>query len=276
MNEVQKPQSWQDCDENIKSFVDELVAKLQVSLGSNLVGVYLHGSLAMGSYYRPKSDIDLIVVAESKMSIENRKAVAEVVAKHSQQKPTTGNIELSVITADTAKKIPVPVPFEVHYSTEWHDKILSGDVDYRKTKTDIDLQSHLAYVKQRGVVLQGKPIDEVFGEIDWQVFMAGVIDDFNWIVEDKHILETPFYAVLNICRVLQLVAENIQQVHSKDEGGEWALQNLPEQHHAIIQQALDAYRSPKQVDESQRRTNGETWDKEALLGFRDYARGKQP
>ena len=268
----QKPQSWQTCDQDIKHFVNGLVAKLAATLNDNLTGIYLHGSLAMGSYYPPKSDLDLVVVVENKLSVDERKTIAETIAKHSEQKPTTGNIELSVITADTAKTIPVPVPFEVHYSTEWHDKILSGDVDYAKDKTDIDLQSHLAYIKQRGIVLQGKSIDEVFGEIDWQIFMDGVIDDFNWIIEGEHILETPFYAVLNICRVLQLLAENSQQVHSKDEGGEWALQNLPEQYHAIIQQALDAYRSSKQVDESQRRTNGEVWDKNALLALRDLAK----
>jgi len=271
----QKPQSWQNCDQDVKDFVKELVAKLAAELNDNLTGVYLHSSLAMGSYYRPKSDIDLIVVVENKLNVDKRKTIAETIAKHSEQKPTTGNIELSVITADTAKKIPVPVPFEVHYSTEWHDKILSGDTDYEKDNTDIDLQSHLAYVSQRGVVLQGKPIDEAFGEIDWQIFMDGVIDDFNWIVEDEHILETPFYAVLNICRVLQLLTENNQQVHSKDEGGEWALKNLSEQYHAIIQQALNAYRSSKEVDESQRRTNGEVWDKNALIALRDFAKSSK-
>lgn len=272
MSEPQKPQSWQNCDDDVKSFVNELVAKLQSELGHNLVGVYLHGSLAMGSYYRPKSDIDVIVVVENKLSASKRKSASGTVAKHAELKPTTGNIELSIVLAKTAKTIPVPVLYEVHYSTSLHDKILTGDMDYVKEQTDIDLQSHFAYVIQRGIALYGEPVSEVFGQIDWQIFMDGVIDDFNWIIEDEHILETPFYSVLNICRVLQLLAENSQQVHNKDEGGEWALQNLPEQYHGIIRQALSAYHSTRQVDESQRRTNGETWSKEALLTFRDYAR----
>ena len=126
----------------------------------------------------------------------------------------------------------MPVPFEVHYSSEWHDKILSDDIDYTKNKTDIDLQSHLTYVVQRGICLYGKPINEVFGDINWQIFMEGVLDDFNWIIEDENILETPFYGVLNMCRVLQLAQEDKHLAHSKDEGGEWALQNLPEQFHS--------------------------------------------
>lgn len=276
MEKIPKPQSWQNCDTDIKEFVNELVVKVRSELGENLVGVYLHGSLAMGGYYRPKSDIDMIVVVDKKLADNERESFAQIVAKHAETRPTTGNVELSVILSATAKVIPVPVPFEVHYSSEWHDKILSGDINYTEDKTDIDLQSHLTYVVQRGSCLYGKQINEIFGAIDWQVFMEGVLDDFYWIIEDEHILETPFYGVLNICRVLQVLQEDKQLAHSKDEGGEWALQNLPEQFHDIIQQALDAYRSPKQVDESQRRTNGETWNKEALIAFRDYARSKQP
>ena len=149
MSEIQKPQLWQNCDKDIKDFVNDLVAKLETELGSNLVGIYLHGSLAMGSYYRPKSDIDLIVVVGDKLDVSERKSVARTIAKHAELKPTTGNIELSIVLAETTKTIHVPVPFEIHYSTEWHDKILAGEVDYAKEKTDIDLQSHLAYVKQR-------------------------------------------------------------------------------------------------------------------------------
>ncbi|HDK44919.1 MAG TPA: nucleotidyltransferase domain-containing protein, partial [Actinobacteria bacterium] len=44
------------------SWVESLVAGIADVLGDELVGVYLHGSLAMGGYYRPKSDLDLLIV----------------------------------------------------------------------------------------------------------------------------------------------------------------------------------------------------------------------
>ena len=34
---------------------------------ANVTGVYLHGSLATGSYYRPKSDIDLLIVVPDRL-----------------------------------------------------------------------------------------------------------------------------------------------------------------------------------------------------------------
>lgn len=272
MTTANKAQSWGNCDEDIKQFVLNLVTVLEDQLSNNLIGIYLHGSLAMGCYYRPKSDLDIVVVVQNQIGADTAKSAGMAIARQADKRPTTGNVELSIITADVAKDIPVPVPFEFHYSTEWHEKTLSGDIEYDSSKTDIDLLSHLMYVRQRGVVLTGQPIQEVFGGYDWQHFMDAVIDDFEWILEDEHIVETPFYGVLNICRVLQLISENSKTVHSKDEGGEWGLHNLPEQYHAIVQQALDAYRSSIEVNEEQRRTGGQDWNKNKLLAFRDYAR----
>lgn len=267
-----KAQSWEKCDADIKQFVLDLVNLLESELGDNLIGIYLHGSLAMGCYYRPKSDLDIIVVAQNRIGEDGAKKAGIAIAKQAEKRPTTGNVELSIIIADTAKHIPVPVPFELHYSTEWHDKSLNGDIEYDSSKTDIDLLSHLMYVQQRGIVLSGKPINEVFGKYNWQHFLSAVIDDFEWILEDEHILETPFYGVLNICRVLQLLNEDSRTVHSKDEGGEWGLENLPVEFRPLIRKALDVYRSSNEVNEALRRTGGQVWDKDSLLAFRDYAK----
>lgn len=275
MLDTPKPQSWDNCDEDIKSFIDKLVAKLKSYLDNNLVGIYLHGSLAIGSYYRPKSDIDLLVVVHNKLKPPEREIIAKIIAEHSLSRPTVGDAELSIILTETAKHIPVPVPFEVHYSSKLYEDIMFGNIDYIQDNFDTDLQAHLTWVIQRGVCLMGKPIKETFGNIDWQIFWDGVLDDYQWIISDENILETPFYGVLNICRTLQFFEEQSQELHSKDEGGEWALKNLPREYHPIIQQALDAYRSPKQVDKLERRTNGEVWDREKLLAFRDYAKARE-
>ncbi|TMV46254.1 DUF4111 domain-containing protein [Paenibacillus mesophilus] len=250
----------------------KLVERLRKELDDRLEGVYLHGSLATGSYYRPKSDFDMIVVADGKLEAGLAESVGIAIAEEAETRPTVGNVELSVITADTARQVPKAMPYEVHYSTNWHEKIMNREVDYDGERTDPDLLSHLTYVAKRGICLYGKPIREVFSTVEWLHFMESVLDDFTWIVEDDHIVETPFYGVLNICRVLQLTSEDGENVYSKDEGGEWGLSHLPEQFHPIIRQALDMYRSSEPVSEEQRRRGGKEWDEAALHAFRDYAK----
>lgn len=270
--QMSKAQSWHTCDEDIRDFILALLELLRESLSDNWVGVYLHGSLAMGSYYRPKSDIDLLIVVKGQLPDSLAKAAAQAVALHSDKRPTTGDIEIGAITQDTAKQLPNPMPFEFHYSSMWHDDILNDRVTYDSAKTDVDLNACVMYVVKRGITLSGRPIAEVFGQPDWKVFKEAILDDFNWIVENENILETPFYGVLNICRVLQTCEENTEEPKSKDEGGEWALQNLPARFHPLIQQALDVYRSAQPIDEGQRRTGGVRWVSQQLLEFRDFAK----
>lgn len=267
-------QRWPDCDEDIKAFTTKLVEELEGLLRDRLTGIYLHGSLAMGSYYRPKSDIDLIVVIDTVLDAAMAEAVGVAVAARAGERPTVGSIELSVITAGAARRVPVPTPYEVHYSSEWHDRIMRREVDYTNPRTDPDLPSHLMYVVQRGIRLAGKQIPEVFGPVEWRHFMASVLADCQWILEGDHILETPFYGVLNICRVLQLLSENRQKVYSKDEGGEWGLAHLPSPYRPLIRQALAVYRSSDVVTEESRKIGGAVWDQDQLLDFRNYARAQ--
>ena len=52
------PQSWPNCDKAIYAYINGFVELLKSKLADTLVGVYLHGSLAMNSYFPPKSDME--------------------------------------------------------------------------------------------------------------------------------------------------------------------------------------------------------------------------
>ena len=267
-----RPQSWQNCDTDIREFIQEVVSSTATVLGEELTGVYLHGSLAMGSYYRPKSDIDLLVVVKSSLGTDSRKEIAELFASLAERRPTVGNLEASVVTNQAVKDFRHPCPFEVHYSSEWHEKIKQGTVDFSENNTDADLASHVLYVVKRGITLDGQEIEDVFSPISWSYFVASILDDFDWIVTDENILKTPFYSILNICRVIQTLSQKEQNVFSKDEGGEWGLRMVPAQYKESIEKALLVYRSSRELTYSQRRQGGVSWDKKQLLKLRDYAR----
>jgi predicted nucleotidyltransferase len=57
----------------------DFVSKLSEMLGSNLVGVYLHGSLAMGCFNPHASDIDVLVITQRRVG---RKKLQQT-ARHS-------------------------------------------------------------------------------------------------------------------------------------------------------------------------------------------------
>ena len=61
-HESGRPQHWSVADQDLRQWVDAIFGRLGQLDG--VVAVYLHGSLAMGSYFRPKSDVDLLVIVE--------------------------------------------------------------------------------------------------------------------------------------------------------------------------------------------------------------------
>lgn len=80
-----RAQSWETGDGDLRSFVLASVDAVGRQLGgAGFVGAYLHGSLAMGPFYRPKSDLDLLLVVDQALSTDDRRAVAyRLAAEHS-------------------------------------------------------------------------------------------------------------------------------------------------------------------------------------------------
>ena len=59
---------------------------------------------------------------------------------------------------------------------------------------------------------------------------------------------------------------------SKDESGQWALANLPAEHHAVVSAALECYRSEAVEPATLRRCHGHRLQEQQLLSIADWAR----
>ena len=266
------PQKWPTCGNELKQYIFQFCDLLEHSLGELIIGIYLHGSLAMGSYYSPKSDMDIIAVISQKLDAKHADDLLFEIALFSECRPTVGDIEFSVITLLSAHTVPNPMPYEIHYSSYWHDQIIKRAVHYNEDQFDSDLFAHLTCLKKRGVCLIGMPIADVFGDVNWNDFMFAVLDDLKWILEDENILESPYYCILNICRVFQLLVTKTQNSFSKDEGAMWGLTYFPPNFTSLIKAALMVYHSDAIIEEVNRKRGGVEWNHANLLTFRDYAR----
>ena len=270
-------QRWDGCDADVRAFAERVAAALRTALrtalGDSLAGIYLHGSLATGCYYRAKSDIDLLAVVRERLDADTRRRLSHLLLALSDARPTTGDLELSVVLERDARAFAHPMPYELHFGESLKEAIRRGEMDYAiADRHDRDLAAHCTVVRARGVALAGPPPAEMFGPVPPEAFLDAVLDDFAWIAEGDHILESPFYATLNACRVLQLLAEGGGGVvANKEEGALWALAHLPAEHHPVIRRALDCYRSASPVTPESRRTGGVEWGADALRAFRDYA-----
>ena len=264
---------WGACDPTIREWVEEVCGALASELGGNHVGTYLHGSLASGSFFPPKSDVDVLFVAEEPLAPDARRRFARTAVEVTRERPILGGLECSVVLRDDLERRVHPMPFEAHFGEDHVREILEDRVDWATNRTDGDLASHVQAICEFGTVLSGPPVPAVFRPPRRADFLDSIRADSDWIVEDEHILASPFYGVLNLARVLWVlegVSERI--VPSKEEAGEWLLEEAPEEHRAVLLMALDTYRDGSPVRPEDRRSGGRSWPRGALLRFRDWAR----
>ena len=220
----------------INIFVDRSKDILQ----DNLVGIYLHGSSVMGCFNPEKSDIDLIIVVNDKMSDVTKKAYMDMVVDLNVYAPAKG-IEMSIVRKEICDPFVYPTPFELHFSA-MHLKWYRADPeDYilKMNGTDKDLAAHFTIIRKRGKCLYGLLIEDVFAEVPKADYMDSIWNDIAEAPEE--ITENTMYLTLNLARVLAFAKDGL--VLSKKEGGEWGLKNIPEEYHPLIEDALSEYRS---------------------------------
>ena len=222
----------------VDNLINSFVECSKDILWDNLVGVYLHGSLAMGCFNPQRSDIDLIIVVSEPLSDLIKKEYLDMVVEHNAKGPKKG-IEMSVVLKKACKPFIYPTPFELHFSAGYLDWYKENPDDYiREMKgTDKDLAAHFTIINKRGKCLFGLPINEVFAEVPATDYMDSIWYDVEHAKKDiKHY---PMYLTLNLARVLAYKEEGL--VLSKKEVAEWAIDKLPNEYHRLIRNALSDY-----------------------------------
>lgn len=218
----------------VEKILENIAEKYEEILGDNLVGIYLHASLAMGCY-TDNSDIDFLVVVNKSLDFETKRELIDSII-HLDSLPKKG-LEMSIILKKYAKEFIYPTPFELHYSDYHRDNYLTNHNYICGGIEDKDLAAHMTVIIHRGICLYGKEIKEVFSNIPRRYYIDSIRTDIEEATNE--IIENPIYITLNLCRVLYYLKES--SICSKFEGGEWGLKIIPIQYKKIVHDALKVY-----------------------------------
>lgn len=94
-----------------QSLLNKIVDKSIKIFKENLIGIYLHGSLAMGCFNPDKSDIDLIIVIRNNITDIQKLQFMNHIVEVNKIAPGKG-IELSIVKEEYCKNFLYPTPFE--------------------------------------------------------------------------------------------------------------------------------------------------------------------
>lgn len=223
-----------------QKLINGFIVMCQNVLQNQLTGIYLHGSMAMGCFNPDRSDIDIVVIVEDSITYEQKYSLMGQIVSLNMNAPAKG-LEISFIKKEYCKPFVYPTPFELHFSPMHLQWFYDSPKDYihKMNGEDKDLAAHFMIINKYGIRLCGKEISEVFGTVPREYYIESIWQDIE--NAQRNILDNPVYVILNLCRVLAYIKD--QLVLSKVKGGEWGLAYLEKEHHALILQTLLCYKS---------------------------------
>lgn len=197
-------------------------------LGTSLLAVYLHGSLALGRFQEAGSDLDLLILTDRKLPRGERLAAARDLLDL-DRRPCP--LELSALSVGDLRPWRHPALCQFHYSGAWTDHyraLLSGacadsfllDTDF----PDPDIACHVRLTRERGIPLYGPPPQTLLPEVPEADFWQSIRAD----IEDCDLL--------TLARVLSY--KRLGRIVSKYDAGLWAMDIVPEALRGLLEDAL--------------------------------------
>src|SRR5262245_14960305 len=223
-------------DPRSAGYVSTVATRLAAILGSELVGLYLHGSAVLGGFSRARSDIDLLAVTSAGIAEHAKRGIAEALSPRALPCPAAA-MELSVVTRASAMAAAPAPAFELHIATgpDFNVRIVDG----RDHPGDPDLLLHFAVCREHGRRIgAGLPTRAVFGPVPRPWLLARLEAELTWALRHA----TAEYQVLNACRAWRFAEEGVWC--SKLDGGTWALHRVDEDgDRAVVELAIARQRS---------------------------------
>lgn len=172
------------------------------ALVQGLVGVYVHGSAALGGF-GPASDLDILVVATGDADWPTVAARLLIDCSH----PRT--LELSVVDKSACAHPARPWPYLLHINSGESRFVLDPG------SGDPDLIAHYAGARTAGLAIVGPPAVDVFGLVSRDELVDYLRDELRWGAANAD----QRYAVLNACRAITYAEAGL--LLSKADGGRW-------------------------------------------------------
>ncbi len=225
---------------NIKDFLID-------NLCGNLIGIYIHGSMCLGSFQPSHSDLDIIVITQTPLNADQRfNLMKGFLELHKKPSP----IELSILCISGFNPWRHPTPYEFHFSEYWRSKfeVIAEENDlgywnFKEVYTDGDIACHVTLINQSGICIYGRAICEVFPPVPEKDFWDSIFWGVDYFSElDGDLLVTGILTLLRIWSYKENKA-----IFSKALAGEWSIGRIPSQYNYIVQNAVDVYNGKDEI-----------------------------
>jgi len=209
----------------VDQIITDLSERISKTLGDNLIGLYLFGSLTYGDFNEESSDIDLMAVVEEPLNLSQLELIKKIHSDIAIKYPTWATrVECSytpVMMLSSITPPEEPRPYygentfwpEAPYGNEWIINLYLT-YQYGQTLFGPDFKTLLKPISIREV--QNAAIQDLFQE--WEPKLR----EPNWL-DNSHYQS---YLVLNLCRIIYTVVQ--ADAKSKIVAADWVKKTYPE------------------------------------------------
>jgi predicted nucleotidyltransferase len=227
---------------DVNQILDLLHTNVKEILKDQLIGMYLHGSLANGGF-DDHSDIDVMVMIAGNISEETFEALKEMHKQIAQMhSPWAIQLEVAYIPENAIRRADPPDILYPHLDRGRGEML-------HKMAPDRDWNIPRHILRERGIVVTGPDpktlIDPVSPDELRRTVREGLPVWFTPLLDDpselgKRGLQS-FY-VLSLCRILYTLQHG--EILSKQAAAAWALENLDARWKPLIKRALVGRQNP--------------------------------
>ncbi|GAA1161829.1 aminoglycoside adenylyltransferase family protein [Streptomyces hebeiensis] len=215
---------------------EEVVRLVHDVLGTDVVGVYAHGSAVQGGL-RPHSDIDVLAVVRSRTTAALRRALVDGLLTLSGSGAAGGArpVELTVVVASDVRPWRYPPLCEFQYGEWLREEYERGETP--APEPDPDLAVLITAALRGDAALAGPPPAEVLDPVphdDLRRAVAGGVPELlaELASDTRNVL-------LTLARIWLTLTTG--EIRPKDAAADWALTRLPAEHRAVLAHARAVY-----------------------------------
>jgi hypothetical protein len=213
---------------NARRLIAAFRIQLATTLGSNLIGAYLFGSIAFPGFEPRSGDIDFYVLIRRPLTLAQRRNLDRMHRMLSRKLSLGKRLDGFYITLQKARKRSGPqrLPF-------------AANGMLHKGGRDDAWALHRQHLRRGAcVVLHGPKPVTILPSASWNEIVKALIAEFSYA--QRLVYKYPFWSVLNACRIVYTF-KNREEVVSKIQAARRAIRTMPDQWTPVIRSALRVY-----------------------------------
>lgn len=215
----------------------DVLSLVRTTLGSTLLGAYLHGSSVAGGL-RPDSDLDVLLVTRVPMTDAQRRALVTgllPVSGRDRRGPGDRSIELAAVVRDDVTPWRYPPVLDFLYGDWERADYEAGRFPVRRESTD--LVTLLTAARSTGLPLVGPPLAEVLDPVPATDLRRAIVEAVPALMGD--LADDTRNVLLTLARVWLTLETG--EIRPKDAAADWALERLPAADRPVMLHARAIY-----------------------------------